>query len=138
MDWQFLSILIVLVFLLFQTIMNRTAGRRCGEDIDEIRSTLFELRRSARARQAEMNRKLAEIRVQMLKNHDRIPAGRFPYTITADCISCGTCVPECPVQAIIEGEIYEIDPEKCIACNKCAEVCPVHACKPMSEPGSTQ
>ncbi|MBN1297832.1 4Fe-4S binding protein [bacterium] len=55
----------------------------------------------------------------------------MPYTITSDCIACGTCLPECPVNAIREAEIYEIDPETCIACRKCADICPVHACQPM-------
>jgi ferredoxin len=59
------------------------------------------------------------------------------YKITDDCISCGACEPECPNQAISEGEtIYVIDPNKCTECvgahesSKCAEVCPVEACKP--------
>ncbi len=31
--------------------------------------------------------------------------------ITDECISCGACEPECPNEAISEGdEIYEIDP----------------------------
>ncbi|MCD6460842.1 4Fe-4S binding protein [bacterium] len=50
------------------------------------------------------------------------------YKISSDCISCGTCVPECPVEAISQGaDIYEIDAEKCIDCGACAEVCPVSA-----------
>ncbi len=50
------------------------------------------------------------------------------YKISDECISCGACEPECPVQAISEGEgKYEIDPEKCIECGACADVCPVGA-----------
>lgn len=59
------------------------------------------------------------------------------YKITDDCISCGACEPECPNQAISEGEtIYVIDPNKCTQCvgfyesSKCAETCPVDACIP--------
>jgi ferredoxin len=34
--------------------------------------------------------------------------------ITEECISCGACEPECPNEAISEGEeIYIIDPDKC-------------------------
>jgi len=48
------------------------------------------------------------------------------YKITEDCISCGACKPECPVDAIAVGEgKYEIDAEKCISCGACAGVCPV-------------
>lgn len=50
------------------------------------------------------------------------------YKISEDCISCGACEAECPVQAISEGDgKYEIDPEKCIECGACAETCPVGA-----------
>ena len=50
------------------------------------------------------------------------------YKIKEECISCGACVSECPVDAITEGEdIYIIDPDTCIDCGACAEVCPVSA-----------
>lgn len=50
------------------------------------------------------------------------------YTINADCIACGACVEECPVNAISEGEgKYEIDAETCISCGACAGACPVGA-----------
>lgn len=50
------------------------------------------------------------------------------YNISDDCISCGACEAECPVQAISEGENkYVIDADKCIDCGACAEVCPVDA-----------
>lgn len=51
------------------------------------------------------------------------------YEIDAStCISCGTCEPECPVNAISQGDAaYEIDAETCIACGSCAGVCPVGA-----------
>lgn len=54
--------------------------------------------------------------------------------ITEDCINCGACEPECPVEAISEGdEIYVIDPDKCVECEgyfdspQCVEVCPTDA-----------
>ncbi|MGI6658759.1 MAG: DUF362 domain-containing protein [Dethiobacteraceae bacterium] len=50
------------------------------------------------------------------------------HVISDECISCGSCQPECPVDAISEGaDKYEIDPEVCIDCGACAEVCPVEA-----------
>ncbi|MBU0512197.1 MAG: YfhL family 4Fe-4S dicluster ferredoxin [Chloroflexi bacterium] len=58
--------------------------------------------------------------------------------ITDECISCGACEPECPVEAITEGdEIYEIDPDLCVECvghfdtNQCIEVCPVECIIPL-------
>lgn len=57
------------------------------------------------------------------------------YKITADCISCGACEPECPNAAISEGDsIYIINPDRCTECighfeaSRCADVCPVEAC----------
>ncbi len=57
--------------------------------------------------------------------------------ITDDCINCDVCEPECPNEAIYEGdEIYEIDPSKCTECvghydePQCQLVCPVD-CIPL-------
>ena len=57
--------------------------------------------------------------------------------ITDICINCGACEPECPNQAITEGdEIYEIDPDLCTECvgfydvEACQAVCPVECCLP--------
>jgi ferredoxin len=57
--------------------------------------------------------------------------------ITEECINCGACEPECPNEAISEGEdIYVIDPMKCTECvghfeeEQCAAVCPVDCCVP--------
>lgn len=56
-------------------------------------------------------------------------------TITSDCINCGACEPECPNNAISQGdEIYVIDPLLCTECvgfhdrEACAAVCPVDCC----------
>ena len=31
------------------------------------------------------------------------------YVINDSCVACGTCIDECPVGAISEGDIYHID-----------------------------
>ena len=57
--------------------------------------------------------------------------------ITDECINCDVCEPECPNEAISQGEeIYEIDPNKCTECvghyeePQCQLVCPVD-CIPL-------
>jgi ferredoxin len=57
--------------------------------------------------------------------------------ITDQCINCDVCEPECPNQAIAQGEEhYVIDPERCTECvghfdtPQCREVCPVD-CIPL-------
>ena len=54
------------------------------------------------------------------------------YVITDECVSCGSCLSECPVEAISEGDDkYKINAELCTDCGTCAEVCPVDAIKPQ-------
>ncbi len=59
--------------------------------------------------------------------------------ITDECINCDVCEPECPNEAISQGEeIYVIDPNKCTECignydePQCVQVCPVD-CIPKSD-----
>ncbi len=43
------------------------------------------------------------------------------------CTACGTCIDECPVEAISAGDVYTIDASACIDCGACAGVCPAEA-----------
>ena len=46
--------------------------------------------------------------------------------ITEECINCAACEPECPNDAISEGDsIYVIDPKLCVKCGVCVDSCPV-------------
>ena len=50
------------------------------------------------------------------------------YVITDECVSCGTCAGECPVEAISEDDDkYVIDADTCVDCGTCAGVCPTEA-----------
>ena len=62
------------------------------------------------------------------------------YKITDECISCGACEPDCPNEALSEGEIiYVVDTDKCTECigshesKQCVEICPVDCCIPDPE-----
>lgn len=63
--------------------------------------------------------------------------------ITTDCISCGACEPECPNNAISQGEtIFVIDAKLCTECvgfhdyEACAAVCPVDCC--VTDPNNVE
>ena len=54
------------------------------------------------------------------------------YKISDDCISCGACAAQCPVEAISECDgKYVIDADTWVSCGACAGVCPV--CAPAEE-----
>ena len=55
--------------------------------------------------------------------------------INDTCVNCAACEPECPNEAISEGDgLYVIAPDKCTECvghydqPKCVETCPVDEC----------
>jgi NAD-dependent dihydropyrimidine dehydrogenase PreA subunit len=57
------------------------------------------------------------------------------YTISDECIYCGSCEPACPFRAIAEdpsGGVYAIDPARCTGCPgsdppPCVDACPIEA-----------
>lgn len=50
------------------------------------------------------------------------------HVISDDCVSCGACAAQCPVEAIASGDAhYEIDADVCVDCGACADQCPVGA-----------
>ncbi|MCL2068735.1 MAG: 4Fe-4S binding protein [Oscillospiraceae bacterium] len=51
------------------------------------------------------------------------------YKITDECISCGSCESECPVNAISEADGKFVISDACIDCGACAPICPVDAIK---------
>jgi ferredoxin len=60
--------------------------------------------------------------------------------ITDECINCGACEPECPNNAISEGDdTYVINPDLCTECvgfhgdEACQSVCPVECCVPDAD-----
>lgn len=50
------------------------------------------------------------------------------HVISDECVMCGSCESECPVNAISEGDgKYEIDADSCIDCGACEAACPTGA-----------
>ncbi len=50
------------------------------------------------------------------------------YVISDECVSCGSCAAECPVEAISEGaDRYVIDADTCVDSGTCEATCPTGA-----------
>lgn len=48
--------------------------------------------------------------------------------ITDDCISCGSCVQWCLMEAIHKRAAHmEINPDECVDCRVCEDHCPIGA-----------
>lgn len=55
-----------------------------------------------------------------------VPGGG-PKSCNSGCMGYGSCVRECPFDAIhVENGVAVVDRAKCKACGKCVEVCPKH------------
>ena len=52
-------------------------------------------------------------------------AKKIKYKVVGGCVTCMTCLYQCPKRAIslIEDVSAVIDPEKCIGCGRCFSVC---------------
>lgn len=61
----------------------------------------------------------------------------MPAKVNKDeCTACGTCVEECPVEAIVISEeegCAIVDEEECVDCGACEEACPTEAIKSDKE-----
>ncbi len=58
----------------------------------------------------------------------------MPWIDKNDCIGCGTCIEECPVDTIyMSNNEAEINMENCICCGICHDVCPEEAVKHDSD-----
>ncbi len=49
--------------------------------------------------------------------------------VVNECVGCGTCINECPAEAIVlNGEnIAIVHAEDCLDCGACIDVCPTDA-----------
>ena len=69
--------------------------------------------------------------MQLVKKIDKILNRRYiimAYVISDDCVKCGSCAAQCPVEAISEGpDKYVIDADACLECGACAAQCPAEA-----------
>jgi len=56
------------------------------------------------------------------------------HIITNDCVGCGSCIDECPTQAISESDdVYTINSDLCTDCGSCKDTCPVDAIEELND-----
>ena len=52
------------------------------------------------------------------------------FKITDECIACGACAADCPVDAISEENgVFSINADTCVDCGTCEANCPAEAIK---------
>ena len=74
----------------------------------------------------EMGNKIIAYREEHPDEAYAIPPSYKAKAISDACVKCGTCVRNCPVDAIdIENKTFDLD--KCIGCWGCVNRCPKHA-----------
>ena len=49
------------------------------------------------------------------------------HVISDECVSCGACAGECPVEAIAPGDSHYEIADNCVDCGACVSACPVDA-----------
>jgi len=49
------------------------------------------------------------------------------FVTKEDCVACGACVDECPVEAITMDDVAVVDAEACTECEACVDSCPSEA-----------
>jgi len=74
-----------------------------------------------------VHEKIEGMPVDTTRHVERLTSMR-PKADEALCTGCGTCVDECPAEALTIKEVCpEVDPDKCIVCFCCQEKCPERA-----------
>ncbi len=58
---------------------------------------------------------------------DIMPAPKMTPDTNNECINCGVCAKNCPVNAINDEDFKDVSSTKCIRCCSCIKRCPVNA-----------
>jgi NAD-dependent dihydropyrimidine dehydrogenase PreA subunit len=49
---------------------------------------------------------------------------RMAYSVTENCVICGTCWEICPTKSVVEHDWFYKIADTCVECGACARVCP--------------
>ena len=68
------------------------------------------------------------------KPGDQVQSSFYAKIDAEACNGCGTCSERCQINAVIEGEPFEIDTQRCIGCGVCISTCPEQAITLIDKP----
>jgi electron transport complex protein RnfB len=70
------------------------------------------------------------------KPGEQVQSSFYAAIYPEGCTACGTCKERCQINAVIEGDTYEIDTSRCIGCGVCLSTCPAEAITLIAKPES--
>lgn len=55
-----------------------------------------------------------------------VKSKKIASVLASNCVSCGSCVVVCPVDAIsiYKGIVAYVEVDKCVGCGACVKICP--------------
>lgn len=75
----------------------------------------------------EEGKSFEEIKVKGQVPYKKVSRNPIKPKANKDCIACGLCAKNCPVQAISVNKIRSVDTRLCINCMRCVANCPTNA-----------
>lgn len=100
-------------------VRKYAAGRPDTNDVKKLK----EFAETALKKVCEEN-SYTDLKLVGNRPYKKSSGGGLTPKVGENCVKCGLCAKECPVQAISVENVAISDTEKCISCMRCVTVCP--------------
>lgn len=101
---------------------NIAAGRPNEDDQKDLRIFAEKVKK-----EVEDGKDFGEVKVKGQVPYKKVSNNPIKPKGNKNCIACGTCAKNCPVQAIPVDKLRSVDTKLCINCMRCVSNCPVNA-----------